>query len=187
MTATTITTGLNGVDIDAVRGARQALTDAPAAAAFQWRADCAWVSGTHCATTVHDFFGLGQEQTHRQSFTFHGDHPEVFASEDHGATPVETLLVALAGCLTAGVATVAANRGVSLRSVQARLEGDMDLRGILGIDPEVRNGFQQIRVRYEVDADATAEEISSIVAQATKRSAVFDLLTTGTDVQVDLV
>jgi uncharacterized OsmC-like protein len=187
MTAIAQTAPTNGVNIEAIRGARQALTETPAAAAFQWRASCAWVSGTHSKTTVHDFFGLGENQTHREAFTYHGDHPEIFASEDHGPTPVETLLVALAGCLTAGVATVASNRGVELRSVEAHLEGDMDLRGILGIERDVRNGYQQIRVRYDVDADASREEIESIIAQSAKRSAVFDMLTNGTEVQIDLV
>jgi uncharacterized OsmC-like protein len=187
MTTSTETTAIeNGVDVAALLGAREALTAMPEAARFQWRARCEWVNGTHSRTTVHDFSGLGTEHAHRQSFVFDTDHPEVFASKDHGATPVETVLAALAGCLTAGVAAVATNRGVQLRSVTATVEGDMDLQGILGIDPDVRNGFSGIRVRYEIDADASAPELQAIVAQSQKRSAVFDIVTNPTTVVVEL-
>jgi uncharacterized OsmC-like protein len=115
------------------------------------------------------------------------DHPEVFASEDNGPTPAEIVLAALASCLTAGVATVASNRGVQLRSVKATVEGDMDLQGILGIDEDVRNGFDAIRVTYDIDADASDDDIAAIVAQSQKRSAVFDIITNPTTVRVDLV
>jgi uncharacterized OsmC-like protein len=187
-TNATTTTGAadNGVDVAALLAAREALTAMPEAARFQWRARSEWIHGTHSRTTVHDFSGLGTEHTHRQQFVFDGDHPEVFASQDQGATPVETVLVALAGCLTAGVASVATNRGVQLRSVTATLEGDMDLQGILGIDPDVRNGFSGIRVRYEIDADASPAELQAIVAQSQKRSAVFDIVTNPTSVTVEV-
>jgi len=174
----------NGVNIEALRGARQALTDAPEAARFQWRARCDWVNGTHSRSSVTDFSGLGQEHSHRQAFTIEADHPEVFSSEDNGATPPEIVLGALASCLTAGVATVATNRGIQLRSVTATVQGDMDLQGILGIEADVRNGFNHIDVRYEIDADASREDIEAIVAQSQKRSAVFDIVTNPTTVQV---
>jgi len=183
-TASTMTRADNGVNVDALLGARAALTATPAAAAFQWRATSEWQRGTHSRATVSGFRGLGAEQKHRQSFQFDTDHPEVFASEDHGATPVEMVLVGLAGCLSAGVAAVAQNRNIQLRSVKATLEADMDLRGILGIDGNVRNGFDGIRVHYEIDADATAEQIAALVAQSQKRSAVFDIVTNPTDVSV---
>ena len=174
----------NGVNIDALRGARQALTDAPQAAQFQWRATCEWVSGTHSRSTITDFFGLGQNHTHRTAHTIEADHPEVFASEDNGATPPEIVLAALASCLTAGIATVASHRGVQLRSVTATVEAGMDLQGILGIDGDVRNGFEAIRVTYNVDADASRADIEAIVAQSQKRSAVFDILANPTTIQV---
>jgi uncharacterized OsmC-like protein len=177
----------NGVNIDAIRDARQALTDAPEAALFQWRATCEWVRGTHSRSTIVDFSGLGQDHVHREAYTLEADHPEVFASEDNGPTPAEIALAALASCLTAGVATVASNRGIQLRSVKATVEGDMDLQGILGIDEDVRNGFDAIRVTYDIDADASDEDIAALVAQSQKRSAVFDLITNPTTVQVDLV
>ncbi|HEY0814372.1 MAG TPA: OsmC family protein [Pseudonocardia sp.] len=177
----------NGVNVEALLGARQALASAPEAAQFRWRARCEWISGTHSRTTVHDFFGLGAEQTHSTPFTFEGDHPEVFASEDHGATPTEVVLVALAGCLTAGIAAVATHRGVQLRSVSAIVEADHDVRGVLGADPDVRNGFNGVRVRYEIDADAAREDVEAIVSQSQKRSAVFDILTNPTAVTVEVV
>jgi uncharacterized OsmC-like protein len=144
------------------------------------------VNGTHSRTTVERFFGLGEDQAHRQAFVVDTDHPEIFASEDKGAAPVEVLLGALAGCLGAGIATVAANRNVELRSVKASVAGDMDLAGIMGIDPGVRNGFSGITVRYEIDADANQEEIESIVAQSQKRSAVYDAITNPTSVTVEV-
>lgn len=174
----------NGVNVEALLGAREALTEAPEAAAFKWRATSEWVSGTHSRATVDGFFGLGDEQKHRQAFQFDADHPEIFAAEDNGATPVEFILVGLAGCLSAGIASVAQNRNIQLRSVKATLEAGMDLQGILGIDDAVRNGFDGIRVHYEIDADATQDEIAALVAQSQKRSAVFDVVTNPTDVTV---
>jgi uncharacterized OsmC-like protein len=176
----------NGVNIEFLLGAREALTAAPEAAQFQWRARSEWVNGTHARTTIEDFFGLGAEQAHRTAFVLDTDHPEVFASEDHGVSPVEMVLVGLVGCLTAGVATVASNRGVKLHSVKATLEGDMDLQGILGVDPEVRNGFGGITVRYEIDADASRADIEAIVAQSQKRSAVYDVITNPTNIVVEV-
>ena len=174
----------NGVDVEALLGAREALTEAPEGAKFTWRASCDWIRGTHSATTVKGFFGLGEEQSHRTEFRFDSDHPELFASEDKGATPVEIVLAGLAGCLTAGIASVAQNRNIQLRSVKATLEAGMDLQGILGIDNDVRNGFDGIKVHYEIDADASEEEIAALVAQSQKRSAVFDVITNPTDVTV---
>jgi uncharacterized OsmC-like protein len=174
----------NGVNVGAILEAREAMTATPEAALFQWRTTCEWVRGTHSRMTIEDFSGVGAQQRHRKVFTFDADHPELFAAEDNGVTPVEFVLVALAGCLTAGIASVAQNRNVQLRSVRATLEAGMDLQGILGIDAGVRNGFDGIRVHYEIDADATADEIAALVAQSQKRSAVFDVVTNPTDVMV---
>ena len=174
----------NGVNVEALLGAREALSEAPEAAQFQWRATSEWLNGTHSRTTVDKFFGLGEEQQHRNTFQFDADHPEIFAAEDNGATPVEFVLVGLASCLTAGIASVAQNRNIQLRSVKATLEAGMDLYGILGIDSDVRNGFDGITVRFDIDADASEEDIAAIVAQSQKRSAVFDIVTNPTDVAV---
>ena len=184
---TNTTVADNGIQIEALLGAREALSQAPEAAQFQWRATCDWVNGTHSRSTVESFFGLGEEQSHRQRYVYDSDHPEVFASEDNGPTPVEYVLVGLAGCLTAGIAAVAQNRNIQLKSVRATIEADMDIQGILGIDGDVRNGFEHIRVSYEVDADASKEEIQALVAQSQKRSAVFDIITNPTNVYVEVL
>ena len=176
----------NGVNVEALLGAREALTEQPEGAKFAWRATCDWVKGTHSHTDVEAAFGLGAEQNHKTKFEFDADHPEVFASEDHGATPVEYVLVGLASCLTAGVAAIAQHRDIQLRSVKATLEGDMDIQGILGIDPDVRNGFGDIKVTFDIDADATKDEIEALVAQSQKRSAVFDAVTNPTNVTVEV-
>jgi uncharacterized OsmC-like protein len=177
----------NGVNVEALLGARQALGETPAAANFTWRATCEWQNGTYSKSTIEGFFGLGEEQRHRTTYLFDADHPEIFASADNGATPVEYVLVGLASCLTAGVAAVAQNREIQLRKVSATLEADMDVRGILGVDSDVRNGFSAIRVMYDIDADASPDDIRAIVAQSQKRSAVYDIITNPTNVSVKVV
>jgi uncharacterized OsmC-like protein len=176
----------NGVNTAALMGARAALVETPAAGQFTWRAECDWVNGTHSRSTVQGFFGLGAEQLHTKVFTVEADHPPQFAASDNGATPVEIVLSALASCLTAGVAAVAQHRGIQLRRVKAKVEGDMDIAGILGADPDVRNGFSAIRVSFDVDADATKTEIAALVGQSQKRSAVFDIITNPTNVNVSI-
>ena len=183
---TTATPVNNGVNVQALLDARAALSEAPEGAQFTWRASTEWVNGTHSHSTIQEFFGLGENQSHRSTFGFDADHPEVFAAEDNGPTPVELVLVGLASCLTAGIAAVAQNRGIQLRSVRSTIEGDMDVLGILGADPEVRNGFNGIRVSYDIDADASKEEIEALVAQSQKRSAVFDAITNPTNVTVQV-
>ncbi|MEE8511633.1 MAG: OsmC family protein [Acidiferrobacterales bacterium] len=186
MTTTTEKTVNNGVNVEALLDARQALTETPEGAKFQWRATCKWVNGTHSRSSIKGFFGLGEEQSHKTEFTFDADHPEIFASEDNGATPVELVLAGLASCLTAGVAAVAQMREIQLRSVSATLEAGMDIQGILGIDSDVRTGFDGIKVHYDIDADATDDEIKAVVAQSQKRSAVFDIVTNPTNVTVEV-
>lgn len=187
MSTTTIEAPVdNGVNVAALLGAREALTKAPEAAQFKWRASVTWVGGTFSRTTVNGYYGLGAEHKHKSEFSFDADHPEVFASEDRGATPVELVLAGLASCLTAGVAAVAQVRNIQLRSVTATLEAGMDIRGILGADSDVRNGFDGVKVTYTIDADASPEDIKAIVAQSQKRSAVYDILTNPTNVTVEV-
>jgi uncharacterized OsmC-like protein len=174
----------NGVNVEALLGAREAFADAPEIARFQWRSTVSWVTGAHSRSEVETFFGFGEEQQHRSTFDFDIDHPLQFAAQDNGITPVEYVLVALGGCLTAGIAAVAQQRQIQLHSVQATVSADMDLHGILGADPDVRNGFSGVSVDYRIDADATPEEIEAIVAQSQKRSAVYDILTNPTAVTV---
>ena len=174
----------NGVNVQALLDARGVLVEQPAAAQFTWKATNRWENGVHSKTTVENFFGLGAEQSHTASHEFDADHPEVFAAQDNGITPIEYLLVGLSSCLTAGVAAVAQNRGIQIRSIEATVEGDHDIRGILGADSDVRNGFNDVRVTFKIDADATPQEIEALVAQSQKRSAVFDALTNPTEVTV---
>ena len=183
---TTATSVDNGVNIDFLRSAREALTAEPEGAKFSWRVTNTWVRGTHSRSACKSFYGLGAEQSHRVEFCFDGDHPELFSAEDNGATPTELVLVGLASCLTAGVAAVAQQRDIQLRSVSATLRGDMDVRGILGIDTDVRNGFNAVHVTYTIDADATSDEIRALVAQSQKRSAVYDIITNPTNVTVNV-
>ncbi len=164
-----MTTVDNGVNVQALLDARTALKGAPEAAQFTWRATSTWQNGVHSTTTIQNFFGLGQEQSHKRQAVFDADHPEVFAAEDNGITPIEYLLVGLASCLTAGVASVAQNRGIQLRSVSSTVEGAHDIRGILGVDSDVRNGFNDIKVTFSIDADASKEDIEALVAQSQKR------------------
>jgi uncharacterized OsmC-like protein len=181
-----MTTVVNGVNVQALLDAREVLRGAPEAAQFTWRAASTWQNGVHSTTTIQNFFGLGEEHSHKTVTVFDADHPEVFAAEDNGITPIEYLLVGLASCLTAGVASVAQNRGIQLRSVQATVEGHHDIRGILGVDCDVRNGFNDVKVTFNIDADASQQEIEALVAQSQKRSAVFDALTNPTTVTVEV-
>jgi uncharacterized OsmC-like protein len=176
----------NGVNVQALLGAREALSGAPEAAQFTWRASCTWRHGTHSHSTVTGFTGLGAEQQHRNTYEYDIDHPECFASEDNGATPVEIVLVGLVGCLTAGVASVAQHRGIQLRSVTATIEGQMNVLGILGADPDIRNGFEGVTVRFAIDADASRDDLQAVIAQSQKRSAVFDIVANPTKVLVEL-
>jgi len=177
----------NGVNVEALLDARAAFADNPEIAQFQWRSSVTWVNGTHSRSDVESFYGFAGEQMHHKSFSLDADHPLQFAANDNGPTPVEYVLVGLGACLTAGVAAVAQQRQIQLRSVKATLSADMDLHGILGADPDVRNGFSGVSVSYQIDADATPDEIRAIVAQSQKRSAVFDVVTNPTDVTVTVV
>jgi uncharacterized OsmC-like protein len=176
----------NGVNVDALLGVRDALPDTPEIAQFQWRARVSWVGGTHSRSSVDTFYGFGEEQRHKATFTYDADHPLAFAAQDNGITPVEYVLVALGSCLTAGIASIAQQRKIQLRSVQATVEAEHDLHGILGADPQIRNGFTGVRVSYKIDADATVDEVKAVVAQSQKRSAVYDILTNPTHVTVEL-
>ena len=190
MTITTTSTGHpvdNGVNVAALVGPREALSAAPAAGEFTWKATCTWQRGTHSRSVVDAFTGLGEVQRHTSTYTFDVDHPECFASADEGAAPVEYVLVGLAGCLTAGVASIAQHRGIQLRTVTAIVEGEMNVLGILGGDPDVRNGFDRITARFAIEADASREDLEALLAQSQKRSAVFDVITNPTDVVVELV
>jgi uncharacterized OsmC-like protein len=187
MTTTENPVADNGVNVQALLDARDVLKGAPEAAQFTWRASSKWQHGVHSTTTLQNYFGLGEEQSHKTETVLDADHPEVFAATDKAITPIEYLLVGLASCLTAGVASVAQNRGIQVRSIESTVEGHHDIRGILGADSDVRNGFNDVKVTFNIDADASPEDIEALVAQSQKRSAVFDALTNPTDVTVEVV
>jgi uncharacterized OsmC-like protein len=176
----------NGVDTTTLFATLDAVKEAPAAAQFKFRARNRWISGTHSRSTIHDFFGVGEERTHEAATMHDVDHPRVLVGGDNAPTPVEYVLHALAGCLTAGLANIAAARGIELDEVTSTVEGDIDLNGILGLDPEVRNGYQQIRVSFDVKGDASAEQLVSLVEQSRARSAVYDIITGAVPVSIDV-
>jgi uncharacterized OsmC-like protein len=182
--STTDTPVDNGVNVEALLGVREALADTPDIAQFQWRATTSWVRGTHSQSSVETFYGFGEEQQHKTTFRYDADHPLAFAAEDNGVTPVEYVLVALGSCLTAGAASIAQQRGIQLRSVTATVQAAMDLHGILGADPDVRNGFNSIDVSFDIDADASQADLEALIAQSQKRSAVYDVLTNPTNISV---
>src|SRR6185503_21066593 len=148
----------NGVDTATLFATLDAVKAAPQAAAFQFRAHNEWVNGTHSRGQIRDFFGVGEERAHERTFTFDADHPAVLVGRDNGPTPVEFVLHALAACLTAGLANIAAARGIRLTEVRSTVTGDIDLNGILGLNPDVRNGYENIGVRFTVKGDAPAEK-----------------------------
>ena len=177
----------NGVDVPTLFATLDAVKANPEIADFQFRARNTWLSGTHNRSTIQGFYGAGQEDSSRtEPFMYDADHPVVLVGGNNGPTPVEFLLHAIAACLTAGLANIAAARGVNLRRVESTVEGDIDLLGILGLSDEVRNGYQQIRVSFVIEGDASPEQLKALVEQSRNRSAVYDVLTNGTDVVIDV-
>jgi len=174
----------NGVDTPTLFATINAVREQPPLARFQFRARNRWVEGTNSRTRIESFSGAGAEQAHGRPFEYDADHPAVLCGGDRGPTPVEFLLHGLASCLTAGIANVAAARGVTLTAVESTVEGDIDLRGILGLSKEVRNGYERIRVLLRIEGDAPPETLRGIVEQSRARSAVFDVLTNGVPVEI---
>jgi uncharacterized OsmC-like protein len=186
MTQTVTESSRNGVDTATLFATLDAVKAAPQAAKFQFRAHNEWLSGTHNRSTIHDFYGVGEERTHERSFHFDADHPAVLVGRDNGPTPVEYVLHALAACLTAGLANIAAARGIQLTEVRSTVSGDIDLTGILGLNAEVRNGYQNITVQFSVEGDAPAEQLRALVEQSRARSAVYDIITNQVPVTIEV-
>ena len=176
----------NGVDTATLFATLDAVKQAPEAARFQFRARNEWVSGTHNRTTIADYYGVGEERAHERTFVFDADHPAVLVGKDHGPTPAEFVLQALAACLTSGLANIAAARKVRLTEVRSTVTGDIDLNGILGLDPGVRNGYQQITVRFTIKGDAPAAKLRELAEQSRARSAVYDVITNGVPVAIEV-
>jgi len=175
---------MNGVDTPNLLATINAVGAQPELAKFQFRAKSRWVAGTHSQSTMFGFTGAGAEHQHAVPYLADGDHPAVLCGADRGPTPVEWVLHALATCLTAGIANISAARGIRLNKVESTVCGDIDLQGILGLSKTVRNGFQRIQVSFDIDGEATTEQLEQIVMQSKARSAVFDIVTNGTSVSV---
>jgi len=176
----------NGVNTPALFATINAVKDTPALAKFRFRATNRWISGTYSESRVESFSGAGGDHTHRTQFTYGADHPAVLVGEDRGPTPIEFLLHGLAACIAAGIGNIAAARGITLTSVESRVEGDIDLRGLLGLSDTVRNGYEGIRISFDIAGDAPAEKLRQIVEQSRARSAVFDVLTNGVPVEFSI-
>jgi uncharacterized OsmC-like protein len=175
---------LNGVDTPALFATIDVVKNQPQLGAFQFRATGEWLGGTRSRTTMSEFSGAGGEHSHKAAYTANADHPTVLCGADSAPAPVEYVLHALAACITAGIGNIAAARGIALKSVSSAVEGDIDLRGILGLSPEVRNGFGAVRISFDVKGDAPDEKLQEIVRQACARSAVLDVLTNGIPVSI---
>jgi len=177
---------LNGVDTPTLFATIGAVKAQPELAKFRFRASNRWIAGTNSRSRMEAFQGAGSEHAHKAEYAYDADHPAVLVGEDRAPTPVEFLLHALAACLTAGIANIAAARGVKLTEVTSRVEGDIDLLGLLGISNEVRNGYQGIRATFDIKGDAPAQKLREIVEQSRARSAVFDVLTNGVPVEISI-
>ena len=176
----------NGVNTPALMATINAVKDAPELAQFRFRARNRWVAGTYSETRIESFSGAGGEHAHQTEFRYGADHPAVLVGEDRGPTPIEFLLHGLAACITAGIGNIAAARGVTLTSVESRVEGEIDLRGILGLSDTVRNGYKRIRISFDIAGDATPQKLREIVEQSRARSAVYDVFANGVPVDVDV-
>ena len=175
----------NGVDTATLFATLDAVRGMPAAAQFQFRAHNEWLQGTHSRTTIHDYFGVGEDRVHEREFVFDADHPAVLVGKDNGPTPVEFVLHALAACITSGIANIASARKVTLTEVRSTVTGDIDLNGILGLQ-DVRNGYQQVTVKFTIKGDAPEHVLREIVEQSRRRSAVFDVITNGVPVDIEV-
>jgi uncharacterized OsmC-like protein len=175
---------MNGVDVPTLFATIDAVKGQPELAKFKFRASSRWLEGTHSRSRAEAFSGAGGTHDHAGTFEFDADHPKVLVGTGRGPTPVEYLLHGLAACLTAGIANIAAARGVKLSEVESTVEGDIDLGGVLGISKDTRNGYEGIRVRFRIKGDAPAETLREIVERSRSRSAVFDVLTKGTRVEI---
>jgi len=178
----------NGVDTEQLYGTLDLLGQTPSLGAFTFRATNRWLGGAHNRSTIKSFYGAGQEDSTRvQEFTVDAGEPAILLGTDTGPNPAEYLLHALAACLTTTLVYVAAARKVRLTEVESTIEGDMDVRGALGVSDEVRNGFKRIRVSFRVAGDAPEAKLREIVERAQQRSAVFDMVTNGVPVDVGVV
>lgn len=175
---------MNGVDVPTLFATIDAVDNQRELAAFRFRATNTWQSGTHSKTSITSFYGAGAEHEHVRTFVVEADHPTVLVGGDNAPLPVELVLAGLASCLTGGIGNIASARGVELHSVESTVEGEIDLQGILGLSDQVRNGYQKIRVDFQISGDAPEEKLRQIVEQSRARSAVFDIITNSVPVEI---
>ncbi|MBW2439373.1 MAG: OsmC family protein [Deltaproteobacteria bacterium] len=176
----------NGVNVDELFNTIDAVKKTPVIAKFRFRANNEWFDGGHNRTTIKDFYGIQKDHKHEATFKLDADEPPLLLGTGKGPNPVEYLLTALAACVTTALVYHAAAKGIVLKSVESRLEGDIDLRGFLGIDKNVRNGYQEIRVSFKIDADVPEEDLEELVKLGPTYSPVYDSITKGVPVKVQL-
>lgn len=177
---------MNGVDVPTFIATLGAVNETRDLARFTFRANGEWLSGTHSRININDYFGAGGEQARETDLVVEGDHPAVLCGTDKAPTPVELLLAALSACITAGIGNIASIRQIKLEAVETTVEGDINLLGILGLNDEVRNGYEGIRATFKIKGDAPADKLRQIVEQSVARSAVYDVLTNGVPVAINI-
>lgn len=177
---------LNGVDVPTLFATINAVKGQPELAVSKFRATNRWQQGTHNKTRIETFYAAGAEHSHVRDMTFDADHPQVLVGRDNGPLPIEYLLVGLTSCITSGVGNIAAARGITLYEVESTIEGDLNLLGVLGLSDDVRNGFSEMRVHFKIRGDAPEEKLREIIEQSKNRSAVYDVLTNGTKVAIEV-
>jgi uncharacterized OsmC-like protein len=177
---------VNGVDVDQLFATIEVIKGAPDVAKFQFRLRNKWINGGHNHSTITEFYGAQQDHKHDVTFELEADEHQVLLGEDKGPNPVEYLLTGLSGCLTSALIYHAAARGIKIKGIQSRVEGDLDLRGFLGLSPDVKVGFENIRVYFKIDADVSEEQKEELIQIAQKYSPVFNTVTNPTSVSVSL-
>jgi len=177
---------VNGVDVDKLFETINAVKDAPVIAKFKFRANNKWIKGGHNRTTIKNFYGIQKDHIHEKPFELDADEPPLLLGEDNGPNPVEYVLTALAACVTTSIVYHAAAKGIKLNSVESRLEGDIDLRGFLGLSEDVPRGYKEIRMYFKIDADVPDEKLQELVQLGPTYSPVFDTITRAVPVSVQL-
>jgi len=177
---------INGVKVDELFGTIDAVKKAPVIAMFSFKAENQWQDGGHNRTTIKNFYGTQQDHEHQKAFVLDADEPPLLLGRDKGPNPVEYLLTALASCVTTSIVYHAAAKGITIRSIESRLEGDLDLQGFLGIRDDVPRGYKEIRMVVDIDADGSPEELEEIVNLGPTYSPVYDTITRPVPVSVQL-
>jgi uncharacterized OsmC-like protein len=177
---------VNGVNVDQLFKTIELIKEKPEIARFKFRATNKWVDGTHNRATVKDFYGAGQEDASREPMVFELDEPPVLLGKNLGTNPVEYLLVALSGCLTTSLIAHASAKGIEIKGVESRYEGNLDLRGFLGLSEDVKVGYENIRVYFKIDADVSEEQKEELIRMAQKYSPVFNTIASPVPVSVQL-